>query len=748
MSPVRLHPLLMALSSLLVGCTSPVDCADCTDPDDTGEQAALGDMLLDPCGHDFGYVERGEVTTFTFQAVNTGGSPLQITGIQVESPFQVSGAGMGSVSTGEIFSFSVRAQPTTYGAWSSEMRISLQGAEQSEVLCPLSVRVDADADHDGYASQEAGGTDCDDTRADVYPGAEEVWYDDIDQNCDGLSDWDQDRDGYDSVVHQASVSLGGGDCQDVDPTIHPGAVDTWYDGVDSNCDGMHDFDQDGDTWLAAAFGGKDCDDLDPGTNPEALELLNGQDDNCDGAVDLGATADSAPVMMTGSTASNGAAGFALAVGDFDGNGLADLVVGSPEESNKTGRVYLLDNRSWVDNDRVDRVASHAVAGDDTGDEFGHALSNLGDFDGDGLDDLAVAAWQADTDRGTIYVFSGPTLGTATYDSAILTLRGQEDFQLGASLGAALDLDGDGLGDLLSWGYHQDDPYNFLALQYGGGSGELEWEDADATWMFACGGPTARYCGQTSLGETGGSESLSTLGAAGADLDGDGLDDVLVGDPYADTDTLDVGSAWILWGSATRYSQREASMNGSGTLIAQGTQREENVGMRVAALPDWTGDGIPELLVGRSSDDTLFYLHGGHYLRDGRLDLERDAAAVISGVKVEAITAILPIGDWSGDGVPELLLAVGEDGGRTSGLAVVLLGGDLSGAVTVDDLALLSVVGAGDQNGDGVRDGRVLGRGTPLVARDLDEDGDLDLVLGDAGFAEDQGALFVVENPLY
>lgn len=70
--------------------------------------------------------------------------------------------------------------------------------------------VDADADADGYT---LGDGDCDDADAAVHPGAGEIWYDGVDQDCDGLDDYDADRDGY------RPVSLGGSDCDDADATV-------------------------------------------------------------------------------------------------------------------------------------------------------------------------------------------------------------------------------------------------------------------------------------------------------------------------------------------------------------------------------------------------------------------------------------------------------------------------------------------------------------------------------------------------
>ena len=126
-------------------------------------------------------------------------------------------------------------------------------------------------------------TDCDDDAASRHPGAVEVWYNSFDDNCDGpsFSDYDRDFDGDDSD------SWGGTDCDDTNPDVHAGAPDDWYDGVDANCDEADDWDADDDGFRSAIEypGGTDCDDTDGAINPDESEiLLNTTDENCNGSL--------------------------------------------------------------------------------------------------------------------------------------------------------------------------------------------------------------------------------------------------------------------------------------------------------------------------------------------------------------------------------------------------------------------------------------------------------------------------------
>ncbi|MBN1335647.1 MAG: hypothetical protein JXB39_06775 [Deltaproteobacteria bacterium] len=145
-----------------------------------------------------------------------------------------------------------------------------------------------DADGDAWGDPSTGerscqpigdrvvqGDDCDDGDSAVHPGAVETWYDGEDTDCSGGSDFDADGDGHDSDRFQ------GDDCDDTDPGAHPGAEESWYDGVDQDCDGGSDYDADQDGFDSAGYSGTDCDDTSPGTHPGADEVwYDGVDQDC------------------------------------------------------------------------------------------------------------------------------------------------------------------------------------------------------------------------------------------------------------------------------------------------------------------------------------------------------------------------------------------------------------------------------------------------------------------------------------
>jgi uncharacterized protein (TIGR03382 family) len=89
----------------------------------------------------------------------------------------------------------------------------------------------ADADGDGFAAQEFGGTDCDDNDPNVGEATVDIPYDGLDQDCVGGDLVDVDGDGV------SASEVGGADCDDANAAIAPGLDDVCDDGVDQDCVG-------------------------------------------------------------------------------------------------------------------------------------------------------------------------------------------------------------------------------------------------------------------------------------------------------------------------------------------------------------------------------------------------------------------------------------------------------------------------------------------------------------------------------
>lgn len=142
--------------------------------------------------------------------------------------------GEATVAPADSVDLVVTYEAASYEPASAELQIATGIEALGTVVVPLTATPAVDQDGDGFAAIEAGGEDCDDTDPSVFPGAPEVWYDGIDGNCDGADDFDQDGDGARRLPE-------GEDCDDTNPEVVPGAEEL-TDTFDNDCDGWVDED--------------------------------------------------------------------------------------------------------------------------------------------------------------------------------------------------------------------------------------------------------------------------------------------------------------------------------------------------------------------------------------------------------------------------------------------------------------------------------------------------------------------------
>ena len=136
-------------------------------------------------------------------------------------------------------------------------------------------------------------------------------------------------------------------------------------------------------------------------------------------------------------------GAALAGGDVDGDGYADLIVGAPGANAGAGAIQVFAGGPTM----IARGPSQTIAGPDIAFAgFGSALALAGDVNGDGYADLIVGAPESISKRGRAYVFHGGASGVAPTASATFDGLAANDY-LGASVASIGDVDGDGFADI-------------------------------------------------------------------------------------------------------------------------------------------------------------------------------------------------------------------------------------------------------------------------------------------------------------
>lgn len=290
-------------------------------------------------------------------------------------------------------------------------------------------------------------------------------------------------------------------------------------------------------------------------------------------------------------------GYSVAgVGDVDGDGHADFIVGTPSPGTGAGSSYVYSGATGA--------LIYQKDGIDAGDSFGQSVAGGEDVDGDGRDDFIIGAPNANpngiSNAGSAYVYSGAT------GALIYQIDGSATFdEMGLAVAVIGDINEDGKAEFgIATG---------LALAvyiYSGATGEVLFQkagvdvakagdvDADgcSDFMTAKGASIFIYSGATGV-LIHQKDSIGNISIAGAgDVDGDGYDDFMAGNPFAEPDSIDDAGSVYVFSGATGYLLIQ--INGTAGSDSTG----DRLGYAVAGLGDLNGDGKSEIIAGAPQYD--------------------------------------------------------------------------------------------------------------------------------------------------
>ena len=331
------------------------------------------------------------------------------------------------------------------------------------------------------------------------------------------------------------------------------------------------------------------------------------------------------------------------------------------------------------------------------------------MNGDGFDDILVGARSNDDNgiqSGRVYLFYGPVSGSLSAANPDAIIEGAAFDEIDRAVAPLGDVNGDGFDDIV------------VGSDIAGGDSRGE--------IFIFNGPLSgtRTVASADATITGSfaNESFGASIASAGDINGDGVNDIIVGAPRFPLNGADTGRAYVFFGPVT------------GSLIATqanaiifGEAVNDDFGVAVAGGKDINGDGVPDVIVGA---DQLFATAsaGKAYVFYGPVSGNIQAAnadAILTGEADGDLfgTSVTSVGDFNRDGISDVTVGAPDNGagGIRSGRVYTFFG-PLSGTIAAANADSIVTGSNQDQSGMSVAGG------------DLNGDGATDLVVGAPQFA--------------
>ena len=340
-------------------------------------------------------------------------------------------------------------------------------------------------------------------------------------------------------------------------------------------------------------------------------------------------------------------------GDFNGDGIKDIIIGANGAGkNKEGKVYIFYGKKFpkfLSASNADVI----ISGENKEDSFGWSILCESDFNNDGCDDLLIGAILADEgfeNTGAVYLFYGKELsGLINASKADKKFIGSRKNNLfGWSISSGGDINNDGKNDIVIGAIG--DSKDKDAILAGGVHIFFNKEFKNVTEADSA---DVIISGEKPFCYTGNSVSLK------GDVNGDGIDDLLVGAFFCDLDAYRGGRAYVFYGKKEFKKDISAS---DADLIIQPDGLNDWVGSKVLTITDINGDGLSDFVVSAPGKYTERQYSGVVYIfygadRKGKINITK-ADLILKGDPVgrKFGSYISSMGDIDLDGKTDLIIS--------------------------------------------------------------------------------------------